>query len=85
MKRTKIAGIVPALLLVAAAIPSQAQEQSKGQRLALPYCVVDTGQKNIFNDRGQLLAGPQARRALLRPGWLLPKPSVQLHAQPRMD
>ena len=59
MKRTKIAGIVPALLLVAAAIPSQAQEQSKGQRLALPYCVVDTGQKNIFDDRGQLLAAPK--------------------------
>jgi hypothetical protein len=59
MKRTKVARIVPTLLLVAAALPSQAQEPSKGQRLALPYCVVDTGQKNIFDDRGQLLEVPK--------------------------
>ncbi len=49
--------IFPALLLLAAAMPAQAQ--AKEQRPVLPFCIVDTGQKNIFSDQGQLLKAPQ--------------------------
>jgi hypothetical protein len=59
MRRTRIAAVLPAFLLLTAAMPSQAQVQSKEQRPLLPYAIVDTGQKNIFDDRGQLLKVPK--------------------------
>ena len=59
MRQTRIALIFPALLFLAVARPSPAQTQSKEERPRLPYCIVDTGQKNIFDDRGQLLKVPR--------------------------
>ncbi|MCY2991902.1 MAG: DUF1566 domain-containing protein [Planctomycetota bacterium] len=59
MKANRIAAILPTLWLVTALMPSPAQEPSKEQRLAWPYCIVDTGQTHIFDDRGQLLKVPK--------------------------
>jgi hypothetical protein len=59
MRRTAIAAIFPVLLLAAAAMPGPARAQSTRQRLALPYCIVDSGQKKIFDDRGQLREAPK--------------------------
>jgi hypothetical protein len=59
MRQTRTAAVFPALLLLTAAMASQAQVQSEEQRPSLPYCIVDTGQKNIFDDRGQLLKVPK--------------------------
>ena len=39
--------------------PCWAQAEPEGQNPRLPYCVVDTGQKSIFSDQGQLLKVPQ--------------------------
>jgi hypothetical protein len=46
-------------LSVAAAKPGRARAQAEEQRPALPYCIVDTGQKHVFDDRGQLFKASQ--------------------------
>jgi hypothetical protein len=55
----QLARIAIILLLLAAAVPCRAQRRSKLPQAALPYCIVDTGQTNIFSDRGQLFTVPQ--------------------------
>ena len=59
MKPCRIAAILPTLWLVTALMPSSAQEPSKKQRPAWSYCIVDTGQTHIFDDRGQLFKVPK--------------------------
>jgi len=48
---------IATLLLGASVCP--AQTEPTAQPPALPYCVVDTGQKSIFSDAGQLLKTPK--------------------------
>ncbi len=38
---------------------ARSQDQSPPTAPALPYCIVDTGQMHIFDDRGQLLKVPK--------------------------
>ena len=47
------------LALAALAIPilRWAVAAPRGAQPAVPYCVVDTGQRSIFSDEGQLLKG----------------------------
>ena len=59
MRPTRIVAVLRAFLLVMAVMPGLAQEPSKEQRPVRPYCIVDTGQKNIFADREQLLKVPK--------------------------
>ncbi len=57
MQRTR--DMMLALLLVFITAPCRAQAEPGGQNPPLPYGVVDTGQKSIFSDQGQLLKVPQ--------------------------
>ncbi|MFI5381061.1 MAG: DUF1566 domain-containing protein, partial [Tepidisphaerales bacterium] len=51
--------IISALALLGSAIAARGQAEPRVQGPSLPYCIVDTGQKNIFDDRGQLLKVPK--------------------------
>ncbi len=45
--------------MMAISVPCHAQTKPEEPPPSLPFCVVDTGQKCIFSDRGQLLNVPQ--------------------------
>jgi len=51
---TWLTGLILASLLVSTTASVGLQAEPGGE-LTLPYCVVDTGQKSIFSDQGQLL------------------------------
>ena len=55
----RVHNIVAVFALLLGATLCRAQTESAAQQSALPYCVVDTGQKSIFSDRGQLLKTPK--------------------------
>ena len=45
-------------MILAISICGNAYSQKDARQPALPYCVVDTGQKNIYNNSGQLTTTP---------------------------
>lgn len=61
MKHGMVAILAVSILAMGLPDPGQtkAQGQPASQAAVLPYGIVDTGQKHIFGDRGQLLKAPQ--------------------------